>query len=166
MIAGELRPHHMYRLFDADQRLLYVGVTRDLCRRLREHRKAAPWWADVASATTEVYPNWFAVRQAERATIADENPKHNRDRALRDTDHSARSARRVTKQKGYRALPETPVDLHGYLSVPDSARKSPQPALRARITHARMATNQKNPKIGHCGHCDHCQAIPNPGGAA
>lgn len=156
MIGGEFRPHHLYRIRDASGELLYVGISRELCRRLREHQKASPWWLQAASATTEVYPDWRSARQAERATIADEHPAHNKDRALRDTDHSARSARRVTKQKVYRALPETPVDLRGYASVPDSAHVFPEPP-HARITRARKETNQQNPKIGHCGHCHWCQ---------
>lgn len=32
------RTHFVYRMFDADGRLLYVGCTKDIVRRLRNHR--------------------------------------------------------------------------------------------------------------------------------
>jgi hypothetical protein len=69
--------HTLYRFFDREGSLLYVGRTIAPARRWREHEKRAPWYAAVASVTREVHPTAEAVDLAERAAIANERPIHN-----------------------------------------------------------------------------------------
>lgn len=67
----------VYRLFDG-QDLLYVGMSGDLQRRLREHTKTTPGWNRHEVAGT--FRNRGAALRAEAATIAGMNPKLNRQR--------------------------------------------------------------------------------------
>lgn len=66
----------LYRFFDANGVLLYVGVTANLPLRLRAHRRR-DWWLDVRSMTTEGHPDRAAVLAAERIAIETERPRHN-----------------------------------------------------------------------------------------
>jgi predicted GIY-YIG superfamily endonuclease len=69
--------HVLYRFFDQSDRLLYVGITNNLWRRIGSHSEVQPWWSDVTSATMEHYPNRETLAEAERLAIKSERPKHN-----------------------------------------------------------------------------------------
>lgn len=66
----------VYRAYDVDGRLLYVGISMSLQGRLTKHRRAA-WWP----LTDEITVQWFdgreAAKSAERAAITNENPIYN-----------------------------------------------------------------------------------------
>lgn len=74
---GELALVVNYFVYGTRGVLLYIGQTNNLRRRLREHRRLAPWWPDalqvlyVGATSREV-----AVR-SERNLIAELNPLHN-----------------------------------------------------------------------------------------
>lgn len=70
-------PHALYRFFDADGTLLYVGLTSDPGRRWKSHEANQPWWHLVRRAEMEMFPSREAVRAAEKAAIVAECPKHN-----------------------------------------------------------------------------------------
>jgi len=70
------REHVVYRFFDKNDRLLYVGCTRNLEKRCREHR-SRPWFHEVTRTTTTTFPNRHDARQAERQAIGEEHPVHN-----------------------------------------------------------------------------------------
>lgn len=72
----------LYRFFDGQGTLLYVGITDDPHVRWADHarkaqRKEEPWWSEVRVVHTE----WLATRadaeKAEIAAIHDERPMHN-----------------------------------------------------------------------------------------
>lgn len=70
-------PTALYRLFDANGVLLYIGVTRNLPVRFAKHEAEKSWWPDVARKTAILYgsrPDAFA---AETAAIDAEAPLHN-----------------------------------------------------------------------------------------
>lgn len=71
------RRHYLYRVFDADGSLLYVGISADPDARIESHRRSKPWWPEVASATLEEYPSGDAVAAAEALAIATEQPRYN-----------------------------------------------------------------------------------------
>lgn len=71
------RPHTLYRAFDAQGVLLYVGLTVDLASRISVHRSTQPWWPEVAGITSERHPDYATVRAAELAAIQSELPKYN-----------------------------------------------------------------------------------------
>ena len=71
------RPTALYRFFDADERLLYVGIAVNPPSRWQGHKGEKEWWYDARRATL----TWFSSRgEAERAeaeAIASERPLHN-----------------------------------------------------------------------------------------
>lgn len=69
-------PCSVYRLFDNGGRLLYVGISDDAVRRLREHTKK-PWWGSVASVTWQVLDSRDEALKAELTAIRSERPVHN-----------------------------------------------------------------------------------------
>jgi hypothetical protein len=74
----------VYRCFDGDGRLIYLGSTGRLDRRIVAHRTQSRWWWRVESCTFEVLPNELAARAAERRAIEAERPLYN-------SAHSSRS---------------------------------------------------------------------------
>lgn len=74
------RPCYLYRAFDADGQLLYIGVSYDVAQRHVQHCHdvSQPWWRwTVARITTEQHPSRLEAEQAERAAIAAESPVWN-----------------------------------------------------------------------------------------
>jgi predicted GIY-YIG superfamily endonuclease len=65
-----------YRVYDRDDRLIYVGATRDLGARLDQH--AHRWWASQATRVkAKVYPTIADARTEERRAIRTERPRWN-----------------------------------------------------------------------------------------
>lgn len=82
---GRDAPHYVYRCYDADGVLLYVGCTRNPTSRLAAHRrgnnqaKASRWLAATMhhAEVSEPYRGREAGREAERAAIQAESPIFN-----------------------------------------------------------------------------------------
>ncbi|AEV86671.1 UvrABC system protein C [Actinoplanes sp. SE50] len=79
-LAEYLRPA-VYRFFDADDRLLYVGYSRTVLHRIKQHSrdpKSQRWWIHQVHASVE----WFETEEeglaAETAAIRSEKPLYNR----------------------------------------------------------------------------------------
>ena len=90
--------HSVYRFFDADGNLLYVGISADPRRRLGEHRgRPSTWWWETSNITLDHYPSFEDARWAEKVAIETENPRYNRG----DGYTQAEAARdRLRKQLG------------------------------------------------------------------
>jgi predicted GIY-YIG superfamily endonuclease len=71
------RPAFVYRTFDAEGRLLYIGMTYNLGKRFYEHERKAKWWADFVDLTVTAYPNRDDAAAAEWSAIRYERPLHN-----------------------------------------------------------------------------------------
>lgn len=91
-------PHSVYRIYDEDDVLMYVGVARDVTHRVYMHEAAAQSsWAStqmvgcIARWTTEEHPTKAAAREAERRAIETEAPLYNR-------QHNPKRWRRVAGQ--------------------------------------------------------------------
>lgn len=68
----------LYRLYAADGRLLYVGISYSAIQRMAQHKADKAWFGDVARIDIEKVPGErAAVLAAERAAIATEKPIHN-----------------------------------------------------------------------------------------
>lgn len=67
----------LYRFFDENNTLLYVGITKDWNSRLKAHHKA-DFFSAVATMTLERYPDRESLAEAELAAIRKENPIYNR----------------------------------------------------------------------------------------
>jgi predicted GIY-YIG superfamily endonuclease len=74
----DLAPTALYRLYDAADSLLYVGITSNPRARFTQHAIYKPWWSEVANTAV----SWLmCTRQealaVEAAAIRNERPIHN-----------------------------------------------------------------------------------------
>jgi hypothetical protein len=78
-------PHHLYRHFDKNGALLYVGISLSAFGRAAQHRMGSRWFNAVKSMTIEAFPTRKAARRAEIAAQQTERPlfKHRRVAARR-----------------------------------------------------------------------------------
>ena len=78
-------PHHLYRHFDKNGALLYVGISLSAFGRAAQHRMGSRWFNAVKSMTIEAFPIRKAARRAEIAAQQTERPlfKHRRVAARR-----------------------------------------------------------------------------------
>lgn len=72
-------PHVVYRVYDAADRLLYVGRTSNLRKRLIQHKRTAAWFPFHARVEQTPYPGFVGAALAEIKAIRDEHPLFNRD---------------------------------------------------------------------------------------
>lgn len=81
MNASDLRDHFVYRCFDSQGRLLYVGCTKNLARRHNEHSmvNGSSWWPQVVSTKLVGPLTYRSGRDLERLIINTEFPLHNHD---------------------------------------------------------------------------------------
>lgn len=77
--ADDARTHYLYRIFDAADVLLYVGITHDVGARFQQHRSDKPWWNERATHTVEEAPTRADVLYLEAKAILTEFPRYNRD---------------------------------------------------------------------------------------
>lgn len=70
------RPAAVYRLYDDEGTLLYVGASYNPDRRCEEHRRK-PWGARIARRTEAWYPSREEAFEVERDAIWKEGPLHN-----------------------------------------------------------------------------------------
>src|SRR5262245_10475865 len=68
----------VYRVYDADEQLLYVGCTTSFAERRKAHQSTSAWFADAHSWDLHHYDDHDEARAAERAAIQTENPLHNK----------------------------------------------------------------------------------------
>lgn len=69
------RPTALYRFYDADGDLLYLGVTHDPKSRWTTHRLYREWWHLVARKTVEWHDNRAAALKAEVVATEAERPR-------------------------------------------------------------------------------------------
>jgi len=68
----------LYRFFDADRNLLYVGISLSVVQRLQDHLAEKPWIPDNGTLSWTTYLDRSTAEQAERVAIRVENPRHNK----------------------------------------------------------------------------------------
>lgn len=69
--------HFVYRCFDADGALLYVGQTQDAVARMAQHAYSAFWATEVTRVKITAHSGRETARDVERDVIRDENPRFN-----------------------------------------------------------------------------------------
>jgi len=67
----------LYRHFDGEGRLLYVGISLSSVARLGQHKHNAHWYDAIRRVEVEHFDDPDAARAAERAAIQTENPLFN-----------------------------------------------------------------------------------------
>jgi predicted GIY-YIG superfamily endonuclease len=70
----------LYRFYNAQGRLLYVGIAWNPRKRFEQHSKKQTWWREVAMSETEIewYPMRKLAKKAETVAIKTENPLYNK----------------------------------------------------------------------------------------
>src|SRR5271155_2677532 len=72
-------PHWLYRIYGAKDELLYIGITINLCRRLRAHRSSRDWYQpDMICVKARVFSDYFSAADAEVESIRLLQPRFNR----------------------------------------------------------------------------------------
>lgn len=67
----------LYRMFAADDTLLYIGIAYSFGSRWAREAATAPWYPEVQRQTVDWYPARELAAAAEVAAIKAENPKYN-----------------------------------------------------------------------------------------
>lgn len=67
----------LYRYFNSDDRLLYVGITGDNTKRQSQHKRNSFWFGEIAKATFQHFDNRGEAAQAEVTAIQNEQPLYN-----------------------------------------------------------------------------------------
>lgn len=70
-------PTELYRYFDSDDRLLYIGISLSTIMRATGHRRDAGWWNSWTRCSVERFDTRTAALAAERDAIIGERPLHN-----------------------------------------------------------------------------------------
>ena len=76
-VEMEEKPQHLYRHFDANDNLLYVGVSLSAFTRLSQHKSNSHWFDEIVRVDIQKYPNRQQVLLAEIEAIQKENPRYN-----------------------------------------------------------------------------------------
>jgi predicted GIY-YIG superfamily endonuclease len=70
----------LYRHFNSESVLIYIGITNDPPKRLRMHKAKSAWWAEVMDGgytTYEMFDSREELILAEKEAIASEQPRDN-----------------------------------------------------------------------------------------
>ena len=76
-MAFVVSSQNLYRHFDANGVLLYVGISINAVNRLSQHKDVSSWFNDISSVTIEKFNTREEVLEAEKIAIRKENPIHN-----------------------------------------------------------------------------------------
>lgn len=77
----------LYRLYDLENRLLYVGVAANPLQRWAGHSTTKEWWPEVSVREIEWFPTRIEAETAEAKAITEDAPKWNKQGG---TDHTER----------------------------------------------------------------------------
>ncbi|UPZ27662.1 GIY-YIG nuclease family protein [Streptomyces sp. LRE541] len=67
----------IYRLFDCDDKLIYVGISNNPRSRWTDHSVSKPWWGEVATREIEWHDTRNDAERIERREIGAHRPKWN-----------------------------------------------------------------------------------------
>jgi hypothetical protein len=88
---------YLYRAFNRDGDLLYIGSSVQVDGRIRHHYLNAPWWFVASRFTFVRYPDEASARQAEVDAIGSEHPRWNvRHRAWDHPDGPAKTTAAIS----------------------------------------------------------------------
>lgn len=77
-VEGSILQTDVYWVFDAEDRLLYVGMSGQLQIRLLGHLQRSEWFARAARIETETFANRREAAERERQAIWDDKPLFNK----------------------------------------------------------------------------------------
>ena len=68
---------NLYRHYDANNNLLYVGISLNAVYRLSQHKNGSAWYSEISKVEIEKFETREDAIKAERKAIKEESPKHN-----------------------------------------------------------------------------------------
>ena len=68
----------LYRLYDAEDQLLYIGISWSAIARMSQHKAEKPWFGDVARIEVTKCSSRAEATNLERQAIQAERPLHNK----------------------------------------------------------------------------------------
>jgi DNA-binding transcriptional regulator YiaG len=71
------KPTQLYRAYDRNGDLLYVGISLSTINRASQHQRDAAWFSEMARMEVELFDTREAAVAAEQIAIKTEEPKHN-----------------------------------------------------------------------------------------
>lgn len=74
---SDYQSNTLYRMFDSNGRLLYVGITAHPPARFRSHQEQKYWWERVTQITVQNFDSRAELEEAERVAIVTETPFYN-----------------------------------------------------------------------------------------
>lgn len=141
--ANQQDPQHLYRHYDSEDNLLYVGVSLSAVHRLSQHKKSAHWFSDIRRVEIETFDSREAVLDAERTAIYSENPLHN---LKRPTPKEVRRAQKEADRESNAEKSKT--DLVRRLVQFNPMYTIPEAASALNLGVARVKTLVSENKIG------------------
>ncbi|MDM5264777.1 GIY-YIG nuclease family protein [Sulfurovum sp. XTW-4] len=72
-----VKQYDLYRHFDKDDNLLYVGISISALQRLSQHKDVSGWYHEISKITIEKFSSLDDARKAEKHAIWNELPKYN-----------------------------------------------------------------------------------------
>jgi hypothetical protein len=81
--SGAIRYHgpedtcSVYRIHNAEDEVIYIGMSHEPAERVREHRRLKPWADEIAGHEADWYPDRAAAQAAEAKAIRKHQPKYN-----------------------------------------------------------------------------------------
>lgn len=67
----------LYRHFDEQGELLYIGISLSAMARLGQHKRTSEWVDQISTMTIEKYNSREELKVAEKLAVAHEKPKYN-----------------------------------------------------------------------------------------
>ena len=83
----------LYRAFNKNNELLYVGISGSLMTRMNSHKRTKSWFKEMSCLTTEHYDTREEALTAESKAIKEENPKYNIQGKYRNKPYRSRKIR-------------------------------------------------------------------------
>jgi len=87
----------LYRHFDENNKLMYVGISLNTFTRLGQHRDHSKWFKQIKYVKIEHYPTRQDAMTAEKTAIKTENPMFNI--ALRKTMKEIETEKKLAREK-------------------------------------------------------------------
>lgn len=113
----------LYRFFNTDGELLYIGIAGNPGRRFEQHDSEKEWAHTIAYSRLEHYASREEAAAAERIAIHNENPRHNIvGNRTRSQPMSEESVTRHDRMSQVLDAPLQPGSLVGSLFYSDAAR--------------------------------------------
>lgn len=73
-----MRKAYVYKFYDKNDLLLYVGCSLDLLTRIAGHQSSSKWFKKVKTIRIETFSDKKTARKKERNLIESLQPKHNK----------------------------------------------------------------------------------------